>query len=269
VTASALVQALHGVCACPTSCTRAPRPHDIEITTQSNAATVQRSAGMASSSALLLRSARMHVVRRCAVAGRVCLSRAPPPSAAATRQQPNKARQGTSTRPATTTRRPSPLEYAKSQAVVTVRLYASLLTNPRNRYDAQALHALLDDWKVRCPHSSTKDVAIMMTAAAGAAARCGLPAVSTDLLERVPRGQFVPAGALRLVLQSSQYAQCASSARRSLQLIKQHSRLTIKDLCSACVPHGTSRRHRRGSRLWPCAGQLGHYSVRACGVGRW
>jgi hypothetical protein len=190
---------------------------------------------MASSCAQLLRSARMHVVRRCAVAERVCLSRTPPPSPAATHEQPNKARQGTSTRPATTTRRPSPLEYAKSQAVVTVRLYASLLTNPRNRYDAQALHALLDDWKVRCPHSSTKDVAIMMTAAAGAAARCGLPAVSTDLLERVPRGQFVPAGALRLVLQSSQHAQCASSARRSLQLIKQHSRLTIKDYTSAVL----------------------------------
>ena len=52
---------------------------------------------------------------------------------------------------------------------------------------------------------------------------------------QVPRGQFVPPGALRLLLQSSQHARCASSARRSLELIKQHSRVTIKDYTSAML----------------------------------
>lgn len=121
------------------------------------------------SSAVLLRIAtvRLNVLHHYAA----CVSRA---------AQPN-ARQGK----AATTRRPSPLQYAKSQAVVSPRLYASLLANPRNRFDTKGLHALLDDWKVRCPHSLQNDVAIVMTAAAGAAARVGLPAVGIELLEQV------------------------------------------------------------------------------------
>eukprot|EP00038_Savillea_parva_P014902 m.218008 g.218008 ORF g.218008 m.218008 type:complete len:544 (-) comp29406_c0_seq1:152-1783(-) len=138
-------------------------------------------------------------------------------------------------RPHKPSRRPSPLQYAQDQEQVSSRLYASMLSNRRNRWTRVDLNTFLDDWRRRCDDASASDKAVVLTAAAGAAARSGMSKTGADLLDQVPHGQFVPPGALRELLKGSQRDHCCDTARRALTLIKRHCQLTMIDYTSSVL----------------------------------
>eukprot|EP00978_Attheya_sp_CCMP212_P015696 scaffold40544_cov44-Attheya_sp.AAC.1 len=130
--------------------------------------------------------------------------------------------------------RPTPLQYARSQKVVTTRLYASMLANKTNDWNSNTLKELLQDWRDRCwDEASPKDTAVILTAASGAAGRARLPKLGTSLAESIPPGNRVPPGTLRKLLEVSLHKRCSSSARRLIALIERDSTRTMVDMTNA------------------------------------